>query len=130
MSGTKPLILVIEDDRDMLEAVRMRLAANGYEVLTSSDGVEGLALAKEQAPDLIILDVMLPKLDGFSVCRILKFDESYKELPIILFSARVQRADLQRGKEVKADAYITKPFKAEDLLAKIKELLTKKPAQP
>jgi len=120
-------ILVIEDDKDMSSAIKMRLEANHFEVLTAEDGFEGLAKARSEKPDLIILDIMLPKIDGFNVCRMLKFDEKYKNLIIIILSAKVQQSDIEKGKEVGADAYITKPFKAEELLAKINEMLASPP---
>ncbi|MDO8489759.1 MAG: response regulator, partial [Candidatus Omnitrophota bacterium] len=81
--------------------------------------------AQKEKPDLIILDLMLPKLDGYTVCRLLKFDEKYKQIPIMLFSARTQQADMDLGKEVGADAYLTKPFEASIFLAKVSELLKK-----
>ena len=123
MSEKKIRVLLIEDETDMVEAVRIRLEANDYEVITASDGPEGLNKARTAKPDLIILDVMLPKMDGFTVCRMLKFDEKYNKIPIIMFTARTQQTDIAQGKEMGADAYITKPFKSEDLLAKIRELL-------
>jgi len=123
MSEKKMKILLVEDEPDMVEAVRIRLEANGFDVITASDGPDGLNKARTAGPDLVILDVMLPKMDGFKVCRMLKFDEKYRKIPIIMFTARTQQADLAQGKEMGADAYITKPFKSEELLAKIRELL-------
>lgn len=125
MSDKKPRILLIEDDQDMVEAIRLRLEANKYEVLVARDGLEGLDKARSEKPDLIILDIMLPKLDGFKLCRMLKFDEKYKNVIIIILSAKVQKSDVLRGEEVGADGYITKPFKSEELLEKINELLSK-----
>ncbi len=134
MSDKKPRILLIEDDQDMVSAIRLRLEANNYEVLVARDGLEGLAQARSEKPDLIILDIMLPKMDGFKLCRMLKFDEKYKNVIIIILSAKVQKSDILRGKEVGAEAYITKPFKSEELLEKIKELLSRprhlKPSNP
>lgn len=123
MNNRKTRILLIEDDLDMAEAIRLRLEANDFEIIVAHDGMEGLNKARTENPDLIILDVMLPKLDGFNLCRMLKFDEKHKSILIIILSAKVQKTDIERGKEVGADAYITKPFKAEELLAKIKELI-------
>ena len=116
-------ILVVDDEKDIADTLRFRLEANGYEVVTAYDGQDGLNKAKTVSPDLIVLDLMLPKIDGYKVCRMLKFDETYKHIPIILFTARVQESDRQTGVKVGADAYITKPFEASILLAKIKELL-------
>jgi DNA-binding response OmpR family regulator len=119
----KKRILVVDDEADLIEMVALRLQANDYEVLTAIDGQEGLDKARQEKPDLIILDLMLPKMDGYKVCRMLKFDEKFKQIPIILFTARAQEADLKLGEEVGADAYLTKPFEPEILLAKIKELI-------
>jgi DNA-binding response OmpR family regulator len=123
MVEQKRKVLLIEDDVDMSEAVRLRLESNGYEVVVAHDGLEGFDMARTQKPDLIILDVMLPKMDGFTVCRMLKYDESYKNIPVIMFTARVQKTDIQHGTEVGANAYVTKPFKAEELLAQINTLI-------
>jgi len=119
-------ILVVDDETQLVEMVKMRLEANGYEVLSAYDGQEALDKARAEKPDLMILDLMLPKLDGYKVCRMLKFDEKYKSIPIILFTARVQESDKETGSQVGADAYITKPFEPQVLLAKIKELLGEK----
>ena len=116
-------ILVVDDEKDIADTLRFRLEANGYEVVIAYDGQDGLNKAKTVSPDLIVLDLMLPKIDGYKVCRMLKFDEKYKHIPIILFTARAQESDKNTGMEVGADAYITKPFDAPVLLAKIKELL-------
>lgn len=122
MSDKKRLLLV-DDEMDLVETVKFRLEANGYEVLTASDGEEALDKARKDSPDLIILDLMLPKIDGFQVCRTLKFDTNYKHIPIIMFTARAQESDKKTGEEVCADAYIVKPFEPAALLAKIQELI-------
>ena len=121
----KKRILVVDDEEDILNVLRFRLEANNYEVLVASDGQEGLNKARSEKPDLMILDLMLPKLDGYKVCRMLKFDEAYKAIPIIIFTARAQKKDEELGLEMGADAYISKPFEPEILLGKIKELLGK-----
>lgn len=119
----KKKILVVDDEADLVEMVTLRLEVNDFTVIKAYDGQTGLDLSRTEKPDLIILDLMLPKLDGYKVCRMLKFDEKYKNIPIILFTAKAQDADRELGKEVKADAYITKPFDPAVLLAKIKELI-------
>lgn len=126
MSGKR--ILLVDDEAQLVEMVVMRLEASGYEIITAVDGQEGLDKARQVNPDLIILDLMLPKIDGYKVCRMLKFDEKYKNIPILMFSARAQEQDRQMGLHVGADAYITKPFDPKSLLEKIEELLSKKPA--
>jgi DNA-binding response OmpR family regulator len=119
-------ILIIEDEKDMSEAIKLRLEANNFTVIAAFDGPEGLSLARSENPDLIILDIMLPKMDGFRVCRMLKFDEKYAKIPIIMLTARSQQKDIEQGTEMGADAYMTKPFKSEELLEKIKTLLAAK----
>ena len=121
----KKRILIVDDEEDIVNVLRFRLEANNYAVLSASEGQEGLNKARAEKPDLIILDLMLPKLDGYKVCRMLKFDESYKSIPIIMFTARAQKKDEELGMEMGADAYIAKPFEPEILLGKIKELLGK-----
>ncbi|MFH1440656.1 MAG: response regulator [Candidatus Omnitrophota bacterium] len=119
----KKKILLVDDEKDLVETVVFQLEASGYEVITAYDGQEALEKARKDNPDLIVLDLMLPKIDGYKVCRMLKFDEKYKNIPIIMFTARAQEQDKKLGLEVGANGYITKPFELEVLLAKIKELL-------
>ena len=119
----KKKILVVDDEMDLVEMVSLRLEANNFEVLKAYDGQVGLDLARTDKPDLVILDLMLPKLEGYKVCRMLKFDEKYKHIPIILFTAKTQESDKKLGEDVGADAYVTKPFEPNELLSKIKELL-------
>jgi DNA-binding response OmpR family regulator len=116
-------ILVVDDEAQLVDMVKMRLEANNYEVIAAYDGQEGLEKAKKEKPDLIILDLMLPKMDGYKVCGLLKADARYNKIPIIMFTARAQKSDKQMGQEVGADAYIAKPFGASVLLTKISELL-------
>ena len=119
----KKRILLVDDEKDLIETVGFRLEANGYEVVFAADGQEGLNQARTIKPDLIILDLMLPKMDGYKVCGLLKKDTRYSKIPIILFSSRAQTDDVKMGEELGADAYITKPFEPQMLLGKIKELL-------
>lgn len=106
--------------------LRTRLEANGYEVLEAEDGGAGLDKARKMNPDLILLDVMLPKIDGYKVARLLKFDEKYRNIPIILLTARSQQSDRETGMMVGSDAYLTKPYKAEEMLEMVAKLLSKK----
>lgn len=122
---SKKRILLIEDETDMVYALTLQLEAIDYEVLSATDGQTGLDMARKENPDLIILDLMLPKMDGYKICRMLKFDERYKKIPIIMFTARVQDQDKKLGQEVGADAYITKPFDSTELLNRISALLKK-----
>ncbi|MFH1361251.1 MAG: response regulator [bacterium] len=122
----KLLILVVEDEADMMKALKIRLEASNYEVVLAHDGSEGLNMARQEQPDLVVLDIMLPKMDGLTICRMLKFDEKFSKIPVILLTAKTQKIDIQRGKEMGADVYMTKPFKAEELLAAIEKLLKNK----
>ncbi len=121
----KKRILVVDDEMDLVETIRFTLELEGYEVLTSYNGEEALHMARNNQPDLILLDVMLPKMDGYKVCRLLKFDARYKHIPILMLTAKTQEKDRTIGQETGADEYITKPFEMEDLVKKVKEYLTK-----
>jgi len=116
-------ILIVDDTEEIIKLVKMYLEYHHYEVITAYDGQEGLEKAKTNRPDLIILDLMLPKINGYKVCGLLKRDTKYAKIPIILFTAKTQEKDMKLGEEVGADAYLTKPFEPEVLLAKIKELI-------
>jgi len=116
-------ILVVDDEVEAVKMMKIMLETSGYEVIGAHEGQDALNKAREENPDLIILDLMLPKIDGYKVCRLLKFDEKYKHIPIVMFTARAQESDRRMGQEVGADAYITKPFDHNVLLTKIKELL-------
>ena len=116
-------ILVIDDEPRLLKAITIRLKASGYEVITGQDGAEGLEKAKSLNPDLIVLDILMPKMDGYEVCRLLKFDEKYKSIPVIMLTAKAQDIDKAMGKKVGADDYITKPFETQDLVDKVKKHL-------
>ena len=117
-------ILVTEDSQTILDMVKDLLEGEGYSVITAMDGQEAFNKAKSEKPDLIILDLMLPKLDGYKVCRMLKFDDNYKHIPIVIFTARASEADRKMGGDVAADAYITKPFQPEELLSKVRDLIS------
>ena len=116
-------ILLVDDEPHIIMMLENRMKHVGYEVITACEGQEALTKAKKEKPDLIILDLMLPKLDGYKVCRMLKFDEKYKHIPIIMLSARAQEADKKMGETVGADGYVTKPFEPQVLLGKVKDLL-------
>ena len=119
----KKRILVVEDEEDLRKMLKFRLEGLNYEVSEAGDGLEGLNKARTTKPDLIIMDLMLPKMDGYKVCGLLKPDARFSRIPIIMFTARAQEKDKEMAKEVGADAYITKPFEPEVLVGKIEELL-------
>ena len=116
-------ILIIDDDPTSLKLTQGRLQANGYEVDISSDAPEGLEKAIKFKPDLIILDVMMPIVNGYNFCRLVKSQEASRHIPIILLTSRSEAEDRKIGKEVGADAYITKPFDIEELLKTVRDLL-------
>jgi len=121
MSAKK--ILVVDDEVELVELIQMRLEAAGYDVVVAHDGYDGFEAAQKQNPDCIILDLMLPKMDGYRVCGLLKANTRYRKIPIIMFTAKAQESDRVVAAEVGADAYLTKPFEPDILLAKIEELL-------
>ena len=116
-------ILIIEDDRDIVEMITYNLKADGYEVLSAFTGKDGITVARRERPDLIILDIMLPVMDGFEVCRVLKSAEATACVPIIILSAKSQETDKIVGLELGADDYVTKPFSPRELIARIKAVL-------
>ncbi len=118
-------ILIVDDEPDLVRLVCLRLEASGYEVLVAMDGEAALAKARVERPDLILLDLMLPKMDGYQVCRLLKNDTRTAPIPIAIFTARRGEYDEELGKECGADAYIRKPFWPEELLETIRLLLLK-----
>jgi len=125
LSAGKKRVLFVDDEEDLVTALSARLQAGGYEVLVARDGLEALQKARSLFPDLIILDLMLPKMDGYKVARLLKFDQRYVKIPIIMLTARGQDIDQEAGKKAGADDYIVKPFDSAYLMIRIKELLAK-----
>ncbi|MDI6878170.1 MAG: response regulator transcription factor [Desulfitobacteriaceae bacterium] len=116
-------ILLLEDDTIIQELVKFNLEREGFEVLIADDGRIGLEMVKKRKPDLILLDLMLPEIDGYQVCRILRADEVTVDLPIIILSARGEEVDKVIGLELGADDYVTKPFSTRELLARIRARL-------
>jgi len=120
-------ILVVEDEENLLEALKYSLKKEGYSVLTAGDGEKGLELAREAKPDLVILDIMLPKLDGLEVCRILRRETT---IPILMLTAKAEEVDRVVGLELGADDYVSKPFGMRELLARVKALLRRSRPTP
>ena len=116
-------VLVVDDELYIRNILDFSLNSEGFEVITAADGEEALKKALELIPDLIVLDVMMPKIDGFEVCRAVKAKAETKEIPVILLTARDTDADRKKGKEVNCDAYITKPFSPNMLADKVHEFL-------
>ncbi|HEY8351061.1 MAG TPA: response regulator, partial [Sphingomonadales bacterium] len=115
----KPRILLIEDDPSLTELIRYNLEEEGFAIATSADGEEGLLLAEEDPPDLILLDWMLPNLSGIEICRRLRRNADTANLPVIMLTARAEEADRVRGLDTGADDYVTKPFSPRELVARI-----------
>jgi two-component system, OmpR family, alkaline phosphatase synthesis response regulator PhoP len=118
MSGER--ILAVDDSATILQMITAILEGEGYEVITAADGAEALDKARSEAPALILLDVMLPKLDGYRVCRLLKFDQNYKHIPIVMLTAKAEDAAMATGIRTGADQYLTKPVEPEILLATVR----------
>ena len=116
-------ILIADDEADIVDTLAFMLEAQDFNVITANDGEAALLKAKEQRPDLILLDVMMPKINGYKVCRLLKFDKLYNNIPILMLTARSQDEDRAIGEETGADEYITKPFDIEEVVEKVKEYL-------
>src|SRR5271169_692315 len=119
----KKRILVIEDDRDIVELVRYNLEKDGYQVFTATDGALGMAQVKKSPPDLLVLDLMLPKLSGLEICKEIRRDAALNRLPILILTARGEEADRVVGLELGADDYVTKPFSPREFVARVKALL-------
>jgi len=116
-------ILVVEDEVDILEVLEYNLSREGYRVLSTRDGDNGVYLARKEAPDLVLLDLMLPGLDGIEVCRRLKDDTLTRRIPIIMVTAKGEESDVVLGLGIGADDYVTKPFSPRELLARVKAVL-------
>jgi two-component system, OmpR family, alkaline phosphatase synthesis response regulator PhoP len=122
----KEHILVVEDEDDIQELVRYNLAKEGYRVAQALSGEEGFKAAKSSNPDLIVLDLMLPGLDGLEICRLLKADPKTSHMPIVMLTAKGEEADVVTGLELGADDYITKPFSPKVLIARLRAVLRRK----
>lgn len=123
-------ILAVEDDEDILELLKYNLAKEGYRVTAVTTGEEGLRLARSTTPDLILLDLMLPGVDGLEVCRSLKMDAKTRLAPIIMLTAKGEEADIVTGLELGAEDYITKPFSTRVLLARVRTVLRRRRTAP
>ena len=119
----RPVVLIADDDDDIRALVAFRLQRVGYDVLTAVDGAEALALAFEHRPALALLDLSMPKLDGYEVTRRIRADEATRTMPVILLTARAQEADVARGFETGADDYVRKPFSPQELAARVQAIL-------
>ena len=119
----KETILIVDDNMDNVELLRKRLRAVGYETIEGYDGEQAVSMTRDQHPDLVLLDVMMPKLDGFEVCEILKKDEATRHIPVLMLTAKREIPDKVKGFDLGADDYVTKPFNFQELLARVRSLL-------
>jgi DNA-binding response OmpR family regulator len=120
---SEPLVLVADDDDDILLLVTTRLRRDGFEVISARNGEEALALAHERQPDIAVLDIGMPKLDGLEVLEAIRADEVLKNMRVLLLTAKAQESDVRRGYETGADAYVRKPFSPGDLSSRVRELV-------
>jgi DNA-binding response OmpR family regulator len=120
---SEPLVLVADDDDDILLLVTTRLRRDGFEVISARNGEEALALAHERQPDIAVLDIGMPKLDGLEVLQAIRADEVLKNMRVLLLTAKAQESDVRRGYEMGADAYVRKPFSPGDLSSRVRELV-------
>ena len=118
-------ILIVDDEQDIVETLKFILEAQGYTCFCAYNGEDGLNFAKEIIPDLIILDVMMPKINGYKISRLLKYDNKYKNIPIIMVTARSQEQDKLIGEETGVNEYLTKPFELDQIVKKVEEYLNK-----
>lgn len=125
-AASKGRILIVEDEPFIAETVRFALEKAGYDCILAADGEEGIHAARRERPELILLDVMLPKLNGLQVCRILKADRNLAAVPVVMVTARVQDRDYVQGKEAGASDYVTKPFELDELLTVVERHLPRR----
>jgi two-component system phosphate regulon response regulator PhoB len=130
MSHSGKVVLVVEDEESILELLRYNLDKAGFTVIPAGSGEDGLALARRRRPDLILLDLMLPGMDGLEVCRLLKRSRETENIPVVMLTARGEEADIVAGLELGADDYLTKPFSPRVLLAHIRATLRRFAAAP
>ncbi len=116
-------VLLVEDEKNIILGVRTCLDAVGYRVHVVEDGEQALKYLETRKPDLVLLDLMLPKVDGFEVLKTIKQDDSTKEIPVIVLTAKVSREDQKKAQDLGADCYMTKPFRPQELWDKIKDFL-------
>lgn len=118
-------ILIAEDERDIRDLITFTLRFAGYEVVAASNGEEATVLAKQEIPDLILLDVRMPRMTGYEACAVIKADERLKDIPVIFLSAKGQEAEIQAGLQAGATEYLLKPFAPDQLTTRIKAVLSK-----
>lgn len=123
-NSTNPKILIVDDDPNILLSLEFLLSKNNYQVFIARNGMEALASVEKDVPDVVLLDIMMPDLDGYLVCEFIKKNEAYKHAKVIFLSARSKESDIEKGYEMGADLYIVKPFSTRTLLEKITEFVS------
>ena len=118
-------ILIVDDEKQLVSLVKLHMEMAGYEVLSAKDGEEALEIVRKESPDLIILDLMIPKIDGWEVCRRIRAESKVGNIPIIMLSARTETEDKLKGYECGTDDYVTKPFSPRELVARVKRVLAR-----
>lgn len=135
MTATSPArlmakkIVVVEDEEDILDIITYNLSREGYQVSGASDGLHGVKLIQRERPDLVLLDLMLPSVDGLEICRRIKSDASVKDIPIIMVSAKGEESDVVLGLGIGADDYVSKPFSPKELIARVQAVLRRGPVR-
>ncbi len=127
---SKKKILIVEDEPELVRLISFHMSIAGYEVLSADDGIEALEMCRNNKPDLIILDIMLPRIDGWEVCRRLKQDRRMSNVPIIILSALSEVSDKLKGFDLGSDDYVTKPFSPRELVVRVKRVLARAEARP
>ena len=120
---TEKRILVADDDPVILRLIQVNLELEDYQVLTANNGEEAVAIATSEIPDLVILDIMMPRLDGYQTCERLKAEDATKDIPVVFLSAKAQQADIEKGKSYGVEEYLTKPFDPTELLEVVERLV-------
>lgn len=123
MERSAKKILIVDDEPNIVKILSARLKAEGFEVITANDGITGVHTVYRENPDLVIFDVMMPQMDGFKACQLLKSDPRYRDLPVLMLTAKTQEEDKSWGRMLGAMDYITKPFDSKELIEKIKGLI-------
>ncbi|HET7483399.1 MAG TPA: response regulator [Actinomycetota bacterium] len=124
MAAAPKRILICDDDPAILRVLQVNLEVEGYETLLAHHGEEALEIAAREHPDLVVLDIMMPRLDGYQTCERLKASADTRDIPVVFLSAKAQESDIEKGKEYGVQAYLTKPFDPDTLVETIEQLLT------
>ncbi|HAS46449.1 MAG TPA: response regulator [Microscillaceae bacterium] len=116
-------VLIVDDEPNILLSLEFLMKKQGYKVYIARDGAEAMDMIKEQEPEVVVLDIMMPEVDGYEVCSFIKNDDGLKHIKVIFLTAKTKPEDIEKGKEIGADAYMTKPFSTRNLMKKVKEIL-------